>query len=121
RDAPLPVDRFDAVIDVVGGAIWPALIDALRPGGHYAVAGAIGGPIVEADLRRIYLRDITIHGCTYQAPEVFAALIDLVNTGQVRPLVSGVYPMQDIARAQEDFQSKRFAGKLVLLPPGQDE
>lgn len=120
RGAALPDDQFHAVIDVVGGDIWPALIDALKPGGHYAVAGAIGGPIVEADLRRIYLRDITIHGCTYQPPEVFAALIDMVNAGDVRPLVSGTYPMRDIARAQEDFQSKRFAGKLVLLPPGEE-
>lgn len=119
RGAPLPEDTFHAVIDVVGGDIWQGLIDALRPGGHYAVAGAIGGPMVEADLRRIYLRDITIHGCTYQPPEVFAALIDKVNSGEVRPLVSGTYPLEDIARAQEDFQSKRFAGKLVLLPPGE--
>ncbi len=117
RGASLPGDRFHAVIDVVGGDVWPALIDALKPGGQYAVAGAIGGPIVQADLRRIYLRDITIHGCTYQPPEVFAALIDMVNAGAVRPLISGTYPMQDIARAQEDFQSKRFAGKLVLVPP----
>ncbi|MEM6588855.1 MAG: zinc-binding dehydrogenase [Pseudomonadota bacterium] len=119
RGADLPEGQFHAVIDVVGGDVWPQLIDALKPGGHYAVAGAIGGPIVEADLRRIYLRDITIHGCTYQPPEVFAALIDMVNAGDVRPLVSGTYPMQHIARAQEDFQSKRFAGKLVLLPPGE--
>ncbi|MEO0371523.1 MAG: zinc-binding dehydrogenase [Pseudomonadota bacterium] len=121
RGAALPEDRFHAVIDVVGGDIWPALIDALRPGGHYAVAGAIGGPIVEADLRRIYLRDITIHGCTFQSPEVFAALIEMVNKGDVRPLISGTYLMQDIARAQEDFQSKRLAGKLVLLPPDKEE
>ncbi|MEO0773656.1 MAG: zinc-binding dehydrogenase [Pseudomonadota bacterium] len=120
RGADLPEDQFHAVIDVVGGNIWPGLIDALRPGGHYAVAGAIGGPIVEADLRRIYLRDITIHGSTYQPPEVFAALIDMVNAGQVRPLISRTYPMQEIARAQQDFQSKRFAGKLVLLPPGEE-
>lgn len=119
RNTPLSHDAFDAVIDVVGGDIWPALIDALKPGGHYAVAGAIGGPMVTADLRRIYLRDITIHGCTYQSPEVFAALIGMVNDGRVRPLVSRTYPLEKIGAAQEDFMSKRYAGKLVLIPPGQ--
>ena len=118
RGAPLPENRFHAVIDLVAGPLWPALIDALKPGGHYAVAGAIAGPIVEADLRRIYLRDITIHGCTYQPPEVFARLIDRVNAGDIRPLVSKTYPLRDIARAQEEFLSKRHAGKLVLLPQG---
>ena len=117
RGARLPEARFDCVIDVVAGEIWPALIEALKPGGHYAVAGAIGGPMVEADLRRIYLRDITIHGCTFQPPEVFAELIARVNEGQLRPLVSKTYPMTEIRTAQADFQSKRYAGKLVLLPP----
>ena len=116
-DVP-PVDFFHAVIDLVAGPGWPALIDALRPGGHYAVAGAIAGPMVEADLRRIYLRDITIHGCTYQPPRVFAALVDKVNAGQVRPLIAKTYPLQEIALAQEEFMAKRHAGKLVLLPPG---
>lgn len=118
RDAPLPADRFHAVIDLVAGGIWPALIDALRPGGHYAVAGAIGGPVIEADLRRIYLRDITLHGCTYQPPDVFARLIARVNAGHVRPLISKTYPLARIAEAQADFISKTHPGKLVLIPPG---
>ncbi len=119
RGAPIPEAKFDCVIDVVAGDIWGALIDALKPGGHYAVAGAIGGAVVEADMRRIYLRDITIHGCTFQPPEVFAHLIGMVNAGQVRPLISKTYPMDRIAEAQQDFQSKQYPGKLVLFPvPG---
>ncbi len=116
RDAKLPTNHFDVVIDIVGGAGWGDLILALRPGGHYAVAGAIAGPMVEADLRNIYLRDITIHGCTYQSPEIFGRLVALINAGRIKPLVSKTYPLQDIATAQEDFQSKALPGKLVLIP-----
>lgn len=115
--APLPEDHFHAVIDLVGGPRWPTLIDALRPGGHYAVAGAIGGPIVQADLRRIYLRDITIHGCTYQSPAVFARLVTMVRAGKIRPTIAATDPMHQITRAQADFQAKTQAGKMVLLPP----
>lgn len=116
RDAPLPQDRYHAVIDLVGGPGFAALIDALRPGGHYAVAGAIAGPMIEADLRRIYLRDITIHGCTYQPPRVFARLMEMVRAGDIRPRIAATYPLRDIARAQAEFQAKTHAGKLVLLP-----
>lgn len=116
RDAPLPQDRFHAVIDLVAGPGWPALIDALRPGGHYAVAGAIAGPMVQADLRRIYLRDITVHGCTFQPPQIFAGLVAMVNAGQVQPRIAQTYALRDIIRAQADFQTKSRAGKLVLLP-----
>jgi alcohol dehydrogenase len=120
RDDVPPADRFHVVIDLVAGPGWAALIDALRPGGHYAVAGAIAGPVIEADLRRIYLRDIAIHGCTYQPPRVFAALVDKVKAGLVRPLISKTFPMRDIALAQEEFMAKRHPGKLVLLPPVAD-
>ncbi len=116
RDVQLPKDMFDVVIDVVGGSAWPDLILALNPGGHYAVSGAIAGPIVSADLRDIYLRDITIHGCTHQPPEVFGRLVVLMNAGRIRPLVSKTYPLRDIVQAQEDFMSKTLPGKLVLIP-----
>ncbi len=116
RDAPLPEASFDVVIDVVAGPAWGGLIKALKPGGHYAVSGAIAGPVVEADLRQIYLRDITIHGCTFQPRAVFAGLIDLVNDGRLKPRIARTYPLRDIARAQEDFQTKAQAGKLILLP-----
>lgn len=116
RDAALPADMFDVVIDVVGGPTWAGLVLALKPGGHYAVSGAIAGPMVQADLRDIYLRDITIHGCTHQSPEVFGRLVELMNAGRIKPLISRTYPLRDIVRAQEDFQSKALPGKLVLIP-----
>ncbi|WP_093036801.1 zinc-binding dehydrogenase [Roseovarius azorensis] len=121
RDASLPENRFHAVIDLVGGPAFASLIGALRPGGHYAVAGAIAGPMVTADLRRIYLRDITLHGCTFQSPEVFARLMEMLRAGRLRPRIAATYPLHEIARAQADFQTKVHAGKLVLLPPEVEE
>jgi len=117
RGATPPARSFDAVIDVVGGPGFQGLLDALRPGGRYAVSGAIAGPIVEADLRVIYLSDLTLHGCTFTPRAVFARLIALVNAGRVRPRVSQTYPLAEIARAQADFTAKTHPGKLVLIPP----
>lgn len=111
-------DSLDVVIDVVGGPSWAAVIDALCPGGRYAVSGAVAGPVVPLDLRTLYLKDLTFFGCTYQPPAVFRRLADLINKGFIRPLVSATYPLRAIAEAQADFLSKRYPGKLVLIPPG---
>lgn len=108
---------FDAVIDVVGGPQWPELLDVLRPRGRYACSGAIAGPLVELDLRKLYLKDLTFFGCTSQAPGVFPALIRYLERGEIVPLVSKTYPLEDIAAAQEEFLSKRQIGKIVLIPP----
>ncbi len=121
RDAALPAASYDAVIDVVGGPHWGDLVKALCPGGRLAVSGAIAGPMVGFDLRALYLADITILGCTYQPPEVFDALVAMINAGTLRPLVSKTYLLRDIAMAQADFMAKRYPGKLVLIPTESSE
>jgi len=116
RDAAPAKDAFDVVIEVVGGAGWSARLESLRAGGRMVVSGAIAGPMVETDLRRIYLHDLSIYGSTYQPAETFAHLVELALSGAVRPLVSKTYPLSNIAEAQADFITKRYAGKLVLIP-----
>lgn len=108
---------FTVAIDVVGGAGWLGIINALAPGGRYATSGAIAGPMIEADLRTIYLNDLTIYGCSFTPHEVFAELVELINAGRVRPLVSKTYPLAGIDAAQADFAAKKHPGKLVLIPP----
>lgn len=110
-------DVIDVVIDLVAGHQWPQLLDILRRGGRYAVAGAIAGPIVTLDVRTLYLKDLTLHGCTMQEPVVFRNLVGYISRGEIRPVVAKTYPLQDIVKAQQDFLAKTFTGKLVLVPP----
>ncbi|WP_461186829.1 alcohol dehydrogenase family protein [Arthrobacter sp. Z4-13] len=121
RDAdPVSVlgrNSIDAVIDVVGGSRTGQRLELLRPGGRYAIAGAIAGPIADVDLRVIYLKDLSLLGCTFQDDEVFENLIGYIERNEIRPVVSGIYPLQDIAQAQRDFLTKKHTGKLVLIPP----
>jgi len=120
RDATPEPRGFDVVIDVVGGAGWQHRLEALRPGGRYATSGAVAGPIVQGDLRTIYLNDLTVFGATHQPREVFAGLVTLINTARIRPIVSQTYGLRDIGQAQADLAAGRYAGKLVLLPQGED-
>lgn len=117
RDEAPPAGAFTAAIDLVGGPGWADVISALAAGGRYAVSGTIAGPIVEVDLRTLYLNDLTVFGCTYTPKAVFAELVDLINKGVLRPPIAKTYPLSEIARAQADFQAKTTPGKLVLIPP----
>ncbi len=107
----------DVVVDLVGGPQFSALLELLRAGGRYAVAGAIGGPVTQIGLRTLYLKDLSLLGCTFQEDEVFENLIEYIERGEVRPVVSRTYPLNEIARAQQDFLGKEHIGKLVLVPP----
>lgn len=116
--APL-ADDFDVVLDVVGGPRWTHLIDALRPGGRYVVAGAIAGPIVELDLRTLYLRDLTFFGCTHQAENVFEDLVAYIEAGEIRPVVAETYPLKELRAAQGAFLSKAHVGKIGVRVAGE--
>ncbi len=121
RDQDLAValgrESIDVVVDLVAGPNWPALLDVLRRGGCYIASGAIGGPLVQLDIRTLYLKDLTLIGATYQDPVVFENLIGYIEAGELRPLVHAAYPLRAIAAAQTAFLEKNFVGKLVLVPP----
>ena len=116
--AELGRDAVDLVVDLVAGPGWPQLLEVLRVGGRYVVSGAIAGPLVELDVRTLYLKDLTFFGCTCQDDAVFENLVGYIERGEIRPLVAKTYALRDIAEAQGDFLAKRFTGKLVLIPPG---
>lgn len=107
-------DSIDVVIDLVAGQKWPSLLEVMRPGGRYAVAGAIGGPVVELDVRTLYLKDLSFFGCTVLEPEVFGNLIAHIENERIKPLVAEIYPLQEIGNAQAAFESKGHIGKIVL-------
>lgn len=120
RDADLVAtlgrESLDVVIDVVGGGQFPQVLEILKRGGRYAVAGAIAGPIVELDLRSLYLKDLRLLGCTILEPGVFANLVGYIARREIQPLVARQYALKDIVAAQEEFLRKRHVGKIVLLP-----
>lgn len=115
--ARLGRNSVDVVVDIVAGPAWPQLLDILRLGGRYACAGAIAGPMTELDVRTLYLKDLTLFGCTFQEDAVFENLVRYIEAGEIRPVVAKTYPLSDIATAQRDFLSKKHTGKLVLIPP----
>jgi NADPH:quinone reductase-like Zn-dependent oxidoreductase len=114
RNDAVPKDTFDIVLDLVGGPRWPELLDGLGPRGRYVTSGAIAGPIVELDLRTLYLKDLTLIGSTRQDPRVFTNLVSYIEAGEIRPVVAETYPLQDLRAAQEAFLEKSHMGKIGI-------
>lgn len=106
----------DVVLDMVAGPQWPELLDVLKRGGRYGVVGAIAGPMVELDIRTLYLKDLSFFGCTYQTRKAFENIIKYIENKNLIPTVAKSYPLKDIQEGQETFLSKKFVGKLVLFP-----
>jgi len=111
-------DAFDVVLDLVGGPRWPELLDALVPRGRYVTSGAIAGPIVELDLRTLYLKDLTLIGSTRQDPRVFTDLVSYIEAGEIHPVVAETYGLRDLRAAQKAFLEKSHMGKIGVTIAG---
>jgi len=109
--------RVDVLADVVGGPDFAPLLEVVRRGGRYTTAGAIAGPIVDLDLRTMYLNDLELFGCTVYEPPVFEALVGYIQRGEVRPVVAATWPLDDFDAAQEAFITKSHVGAMVIEIP----
>lgn len=112
---------IDVVIDNVAGDAFPEMTEVLKRGGRYASSGAIAGPMVNLDMRTMYLKDLTLIGCTAWDEPVFPNLIGYIERGEIKPLLAKSFPLSEIEQAQREFTEKHHVGKFVLLPPAMTE
>ncbi|MEZ5776372.1 MAG: zinc-binding dehydrogenase [Hyphomicrobiaceae bacterium] len=118
--AVLGEEAVDVVVDNVAGPAVAGHLSVLRRAGRYVTSGAIGGPFATIDMRTLYLKDLTMIGCTGWDEPVFGALVGYVERGEIRPLLAETFPLEAIADAQRLFLEKRHVGKIVLIPPSAD-
>lgn len=114
--ASLAESIIDLVVDNVAGEHFSLMPKLLRRGGRYVSSGAIGGPIVRFDIRDLYLKDLTVIGCTAWDEPVFGHLIAYIERSEISPLLAGTFPLAKIAEAQQEFMRKKHVGNFVLMP-----
>ncbi len=107
-------NSVDVVIDLVGGNYTNQLINKLKYFGRYATAGAVSGPIANIDIRTVYLKDLSLYGCTVLRSNVFPNLISYIEKNEIQPLVKKTFSLDNIVEAQRYFLNKKFVGKIVL-------
>lgn len=108
--------QITVVADVVGGGYWPQLIDVIERGGRYTCSGAIAGPMVDLDLRTLYLRDLTFTGSTVIPAQVMTNMIAYIEEGAIAPVLAATYALEDLHAAQIVFIEKTHTGNIVVTP-----
>jgi NADPH:quinone reductase-like Zn-dependent oxidoreductase len=107
----------DVVVDNVAGSGFSAMLKVLKRGGRLVSSGAIAGPLVELDMRDMYLKDITLIGTTAWDKPVFPNIVRYIEQGEIQPVLAKTFPLFSIAEAQKEFLKKEHVGKFVLIPP----
>ena len=91
-------DSVDVVVDNVAGEQFPTLLKILAAQ-PIRVIWCYRGPIVSLDMRDMYLKDITLIGCTGWDEPVFPNLVRYIERGEIGPLLASVSACRHRRRA----------------------
>lgn len=114
----------DVAIDCLGGEIMGQCLPYLKHGARWIMIAALAGQLTQIDLKNIYVRNVRIIGSTLRSrtPEVKAQILaDLVKkvwpkveSGEVKPTIYKVLPIQEAEAAQDILYKGQNVGKVVL-------
>ena len=126
KDEALALTRghgVDLVFDPVGGDRVLDTMRALAPSGRWIVIGFVGGSIPQVALNRVLLRNIDVVGAYYGGwigihaearLEISARVVELMQTGHIRPIVGAVHGLDNPGAALAELLERRAVGKIVL-------
>jgi len=106
----------DVVFEHSGQDTWPASMAALRWGGRLVVCGASTGFEAVTDLRFLWNKQQNLMGSHLSTKAELAAALRAVEAGHIKPVVDHVFPLSEVARAQQLMEDLKVQGKLVYAP-----
>lgn len=97
--------RVDLVVDTIGGALLPQLIDMLGLEGRVSLVGMLAGPVPQFNTASCFFRRIRLGGVAvggYSFEESHAAwrrVVAVLAAGGQRPLIDSVWPLERVPEA----------------------
>lgn len=104
----------DVVVDYIGKETWVKSLKSLSRGGRLVTCGATTGHDPQTDLRHIFFRQLEIIGSTMGSRNELEAPLKLIFEGRMKPVVSEIYDLKDLAEAHRSMEERRSLGKIVI-------
>ena len=119
------LEPFDVILDQVGGEVFAAGLEQLRPLGTIVAVGFAGGAWPTIDPARLVGRNSSVAGFYLGRlmrfePEFVRAtvgeLLEQWTAGSISPSVGASFPLAEGDEALRMVAERRSTGKVVLLP-----
>jgi NADPH2:quinone reductase len=116
--------QVDVVLEMSGGRVFAAGLDALAPFGRIVAYGIASREQNTVETGRLMRKSRTVVGfwlmqCLGRREMMEEPLADLfarAARGELVPQLGETYALSDVRRAHEDMQGRRTSGKLLLDP-----
>lgn len=114
----------DVAIDCLGGDAVSRCMPYMSHGGRWIIIATLAGDTSPIDMKMMYKKSLRLIGNTLRArsvqakAQILANLVALVwpkvETGQIRPTIYKVLPIQQAEKAHAILQNRENVGKVVL-------
>ena len=106
--------RYDAVLDMVGGASFARCMRVLKTDGGYLVANPSVGNMLRGGLMRLFSGKRVIGGAGRQRSEDLEQIARLLEEGTVRTVIDRRYPLEGIVEAHRYAETGRKQGNIAI-------
>lgn len=109
----------DVAFDGVGGIVGKTIVDLMEKGGRYLPHGMASGAFCEIPPKRAQELDIIPLRSVLAGPNESYDLVEqaltLAATGQLRPVIGQVFPLERAAEAHAAIEARKTLGKTLLV------
>jgi len=106
----------DVLINYTGGDTWGKGLRIVKRGGKVLVCGATAGFDPKEDLRFIWTFELQIIGSNSFYNEDFDSLLAMCASGEIKPLIDKVLPLDQAAEGLALIRDRKVIGKVVVTP-----
>jgi alcohol dehydrogenase len=106
----------DVVVNYTGGDTWVKSLRCLRRGGRLLTCGATAGFDPKTDIRYIWTFELHIIGANGWERVDLEALLSLVQTGKMRPVIDKVLPLSEAREGVRLLEEREVIGKVIVTP-----
>ena len=106
----------DVVINFTGGDTWAPTLKCVKRGGKILVCGATAGFDPKEDLRYIWSFELQVIGSNSFYDDNLSALMDMIKSGEMKPVIDTVVPLEGAAEALLLIQDRKVIGKVIVTP-----
>ena len=109
-------EGVDVVVNYTGGDTWVRSLKAIKLGGRLLTCGATAGYDPQTDIRYIWRKEMDIRGSDGWRREDLIQLIQAVQSGQIKPVVDKVLPLEETREGHRLLEEREVFGKVIITP-----
>lgn len=109
-------EGVEVVLELVGTKTFDSSTKSLSRGGRMVIVGSHTGTELKASPQAMIANEWEILGSRNVTKRELAEVVNLAAAGKVKPIVTGIYPLEEAETLHQKLRKQEIIGRVVLEP-----